>query len=88
VYSNSLATLVSKVKVDLINVFPIPTSGTFQVNVKSDLINSAFYFTDQLGKVIEKGKILDQTTFINLDNQADGLYFFNIGNHTIKVIKN
>jgi hypothetical protein len=88
VYSNSSANLVSKVKVDLINVFPNPTSGSFQVNIKSDLINSVFYLTDQLGKVIEEGKILDQTTFINLDNQADGLYFFNIGNHTIKVIKN
>jgi hypothetical protein len=60
----------------LIQVYPNPSTGMFTVN--SSLSNGLIIVRDALGREIHHQQINSTTSFVNLENQSNGIYFMEL----------
>lgn len=61
------------------SVSPNPSNGQFNlVDKQNKLMNSTYQIINMLGEVIHEDKITDQTTLIDLNKQAKGIYLLNV----------
>jgi hypothetical protein len=75
---------------DAIKVYPNPASDEIFVKSNSNIRGSTYFFTNQLGRQILIGKLINEITLIDIQQLPKGIYFFNIaGGKTlnIKVMK-
>jgi hypothetical protein len=81
---NELQTSISLV------VFPNPTTNFLNLQI-ADLKTEqlTYQLTDAIGKLIIENKITESSTQINMNAQAEGIYFLNIiqNNQTVKTFK-
>ncbi len=86
---NNSTTSITKLKKNEIIAFPNPTNGIFKINKNKYNTKSIIEILNSNGKVIYKGKIIDN---IDISNQADGVYYINIIEknkvYKSKIIKN
>jgi large repetitive protein len=59
-----------------LNVFPNPSNGLFTVN--SSLSNGLIIVRDALGREVHQQQINNNTSFVNLENQSNGIYFMEL----------
>ncbi len=74
-----------------ISVYPNPTKNNLQIDVNSDLVGNEYVITDNLGKIIQEGKLESKSSTIELKEFSDGIYFINIGDkekQIFKIVKN
>jgi len=74
----------------LFSVFPNPAQSVINVKSDSKLIGSVYSIYDNTGKVVLTGKIIAESTTIELGNLSGGIYMFSVGEkikQTFKVIK-
>ena len=72
------------------SVFPNPATDQTSIKVHSSLLGSTFMITDQAGRQVQSGKLIRETTSIDLSGSAAGAYLVRIGeqgSRTIKVMK-
>jgi hypothetical protein len=71
-------------------VFPNPTTSLLNLQI-SDLKTEqlSYQLTDAIGKLIIENKIIESSTQINMNAQAEAIYFLNIiqNNQTVKTFK-
>jgi len=75
---------------DNLIIYPNPATNFINVKVNPYLIGSRFTITDILGKIVLGGKLLNETSSINIEQFSKGMYFFKIGGQsqeTFKIIK-
>jgi hypothetical protein len=74
----------------LLVVFPNPTTSFLNLQI-ADLKTEqlTYQLTDAIGKLIIENKITESSTQINMNAQAEGIYFLNIiqNNQTVKTFK-
>lgn len=69
-------------------VYPNPSSSKVTLTSKSKLFNEPFRILQSNGKVIEFGKIKEIKSFeIDLSSYSAGIYFLQIGETTLKLMK-
>ena len=71
-------------------IYPNPASNTITIKSATSIPGSSYSITDQTGKMMLKGKLMDETTTIDITSLNNGIYFVKIGDkgqHTFKVIK-
>ena len=81
---------ISEITAQQLSVYPNPASSTITVTVNPVLVGSIYTITDLLGNTVLSGKLQNETSEVNLDEVAAGMYMLNIaGNarHTVKVVK-
>ncbi|MFC2097011.1 YCF48-related protein [Bacteroidota bacterium] len=74
----------------LINVFPNPAIDIITIKANNSLIGADYNIFDQSGRIVLTGKILDETSFININHLETGIYFLQVeelSKQSFKVIK-
>jgi hypothetical protein len=72
----------------LLTLYPNPTSGILNLNVKDYLVNKTYIISDVEGKLIMKGKLNGENSTINVEHLSKGVYLFKVsGYSTRKFIK-
>lgn len=74
----------------LVKLFPNPAHGSLTILSDEIVLGSSFSIIDFTGKQILKSKLMNQTTKIDIDELASGIYFFQVGDtkkHSFKLIK-
>jgi hypothetical protein len=72
-------------------VYPNPASDFIRIKTDKSINGSDYYFADQSGKTILKGKINSESNSIDITSLANGIYFLHIGERrgfAFKVLKN
>ncbi len=72
------------------SVYPNPATDRITIKTNSDLMGSLFTITDQAGRQVSSGKLLNESTTIDLSGSAAGAYLIRIGEQgrqTFKVVK-
>jgi plastocyanin len=73
------------------SIYPNPTKGLLTVKVNSNVMGSPYFITDQTGRQILDGKIINETTLVDISQFAEGVYMFLVTgqrSQSFKVIKN
>jgi hypothetical protein len=76
----------------LISVFPNPNNGLFTVNIENAPMSASIKIYNGLGALIQTQENISGNTSIDLQNEANGIYFIRVINYgepisTTKVIK-
>ena len=74
-----------------IKIYPNPTSELITVEINQILLGKTYKIIDQAGHQIASGKLISESSNINLKELPVGMYFLKIGeqiNHTFKILKN
>ena len=69
-------------------VYPNPSQAVFTIKNDAFLGPVSYQITDATGKVIQTGNIEGTETKIDLSGASNGLYFVQVSNMTLKLIKN
>jgi hypothetical protein len=67
------------------SVFPNPADDYIMISVDQP---KDFTISDIFGKIVLTGTISSENQQINIENLPDGMYFVNINNQIVKIIKN
>ena len=65
----------------LFSVYPNPSNGVFTFNYENNIGNAFLDVFNIMGEKVYTVQLLENTTLINLLNEAKGLYFFNLRNN-------
>ena len=91
-YTYEPPTRVPELKSDQsFTVYPNPAGDQILVKGNISIDGSTYSITDQTGKLVLKGKLINQNGTIDISALANGIYFLRIGEknqNVIKVIKN
>jgi hypothetical protein len=71
-------------------IYPVPASDFIYIKSKTDLHNRNYILINQMGKVLRKGKLINDNPSIDISNIQNGLYFLKIGEnqeHIFNIIK-
>jgi plastocyanin len=74
-----------------ISVYPNPASNLMTIKVSNGLVGSQYFITDQAGKQVLNGKLVDVATPIDISQLTSGVYLIQVVGQSrslIKVIKN
>ncbi|MBM3419453.1 MAG: T9SS type A sorting domain-containing protein, partial [Bacteroidetes bacterium] len=74
----------------LFSVFPNPAQSVINVKADGKLIGSVYSIYDNTGRVVLSGKLIAESTTIELGNLSGGIYMFSVGENmkqSFKVIK-
>jgi len=77
--------VLEKTSLETFNVYPNPTSDI--INISSKSIGQSYTVTDNIGKLIHSGLIVENFLQYNLEDQKPGVYFLKIENKVVKIIK-
>jgi len=69
-----------------IHIYPNPSNGKF--TVESELINQSFVILDAQGREVLNGRLDSKKSEVDLSSFETGIYYLNIDDHVIKLIKN
>lgn len=59
--------------------------------MNSDFVGNEYVITDNLGEIIQEGKLESKSSTIELKELSEGIYFINIGDkekQIFKIVKN
>ena len=71
-----------------LRVYPNPTNGELLIEYEQQTIDNAEYSIYNLvGQMVMQGKLSDETTTINVELLASGMYFLKIAEKTVKFVK-
>jgi len=91
VYIPGVNTAIGETTVEeQVNVFPNPLSGILNIEVNDELKNTVFFISDQTGKQVMSGQLLNNLTTFDVSSLAPGCYLLQVGNnskHNIKLLK-
>jgi hypothetical protein len=65
-------------KKSICSIFPNPTNESINIKVLSDLVGTTYLIIDQLGKEILVGKLINETTTLDISFLSSGLYFIRL----------
>jgi hypothetical protein len=71
-------------------IYPNPAYNIITIKSAASIAGSTYSITDQAGRMMLKGKLMDETTSVDITALKNGIYFIKIGEnsqHTLKVIK-
>jgi len=92
--SNSIQILntgITEAKINSsITLYPNPTKNQINITIASNLINSDYSISDQLGRKVLTGKLTAETMIVELGNLPNGIYIFRVGEkiqQTFNVVK-
>jgi hypothetical protein len=71
-------------------IYPNPASDFIRIKTNKTISGSDYYFADQSGKTVLRGKITSETNSIDITSLANGVYFLHFGEgreFTFKVVK-
>ncbi len=71
-----------------ITISPNPSDGVFHLKLDSFNQELKYSIADITGKRVQTGTIANQNTSFDLSSFEAGMYFLNLGNTTLKLIKN
>jgi hypothetical protein len=90
-YTYSGTTAISEtIKDPDYTIYPNPASNLITIKSKNSSAGSSFSITDQTGKMVLSGKLLEETTPVDITILNNGIYFLKIGDRSqpaFKVIK-
>ena len=66
-------------------VYPNPATGVLYV--ETSLTEQTYRITNLMGQTLLQGKITTETQQIDISNLSTGMYFFNVGEQTVKFVK-
>lgn len=72
---------------ETVNVYPNPFHSELKFVSEDIHLGKEFIIYNNLGQTIYIGKIFTEKTAIDLSNFSDGIYYLNIDNQTIKIVK-
>jgi Secretion system C-terminal sorting domain len=73
--------VTSEKAIELVQVFPNPTTGSIQVSLPPDLKNTQLTIVNSLGQIVKDQIFLtEEINLINLNDLENGLYFFKVEN--------
>lgn len=67
-----------------LNIYPNPTDGLLSIDTQQIV---PYYVFSPLGQLLQEGSLQGSQTQIDLSALPTGVYYLNIGNETIKVVK-
>jgi len=71
-----------------INVYPNPTNSQLIIgNGKWKTENEEYRIYSAIGQLLGQGKLQGETTIVNVTSLANGIYYLQIGNKTVKFVK-
>jgi len=73
------------------SIYPNPATNYVSYNSENNVIGSKFIISDQFGKEVLTGRLINKTTNIDISKFATGIYLFQVENgsgQTFKVLKN
>ena len=70
---------------NLISVYPNPTSG--QITIKGQSASANYEIYNLSGQLQKRGKLQGETTIINIESLANGMYILRVAGETVKIIK-
>lgn len=70
-----------------IKLFPNPTNSAIQVQFDKHLLGKSYRIYDQSARVMIENYILNLNFSIDLSNCESGIYFFNVEEQVIKIVK-
>ena len=68
-------------------VYPNPASDLITVNVNSNLLSSAYFISDMLGRTVLKGKLTSKSSDINIYELSAGIYILKVGEYNQRTYK-
>jgi uncharacterized delta-60 repeat protein len=78
-YDNTFTALQSIASINsLYDVFPNPTSGISTIRASKKLVGCKFEISNALGKTCIIGKLISETTSLNLNSLPSGVYFIHV----------
>lgn len=91
-YTFNSATLASKdfLLNDSLMIYPNPATNFVTIKVNPFLVGSRFTITNILGQNVMSGKLVKESSILNIEQFSNGLYFFKIGElnqKTFKILK-
>jgi hypothetical protein len=88
-YETCTVGLNEETKEVFINIFPNPNNGVFTIDHGQIQANSVIEIYSAFGVLIKKQAIISEKSTLNLQNEANGLYFIYVisGEKAIKVSK-
>ena len=72
-------------------IYPNPASDFIRIKTNKSISGTDYYFADQSGKTVLKGKMNSESNSIDINSLANGVYFLHFGEgreFTFKVVKN
>lgn len=77
---------------EVVSVYPNPANETITIETPSAKINSEYFISDAVGKIVLTGKTTGEKTLIDLHSLLPGVYLLKTissqGNSSVKVVKN
>jgi plastocyanin len=73
------------------SVYPNPVSTSMTINARNDWVGSQYIITDQAGRQILEGKLVDEATPVDISRLTPGVYIIQMAGQrrsAIKMIKN
>jgi choice-of-anchor B domain-containing protein len=67
-------------------LFPNPSNGLFELQFPETAIGQEFHIYNQQGEIIYKDVVKKDTATVNLQEMANGLYFINLRDETLKIV--
>ena len=88
----NVSLLVNNVELDVINIYPNPTSNSLNVDLGNNIIESStIQILDLLGKEVDRKNVSKSKFAINLNQFSQGVYFLKytnpLGSKVYKIIK-
>jgi hypothetical protein len=84
--SNNLAVPQNAVN-KLVNFYPNPTKDFINVNIDSSIVGTSYSLNDALSRVVQTGTLNAESSKIQIDHLSNGIYFLNIQDSHIKIVK-
>ncbi len=73
--------------ISMITLQPNPVIDFININIPHESIGSSFILTDNCGKIVLQGNLLDENSSIDLTTIAQGIYYFRLENNDTEIIK-
>lgn len=73
------------------SVYPNPSGNLMTIKASNIIIGSQYFMTDQAGRLVFNGKLVDETTPVDISQLTPGIYLIQIAGQrrqSFKVIKN
>ncbi len=72
---------------DVFSIYPNPSVNVININVNQDLLGFSYIITNETGKQLKKGKLMNSITQLDISQLMPSIYFIQIGEYRKKLIK-